>query len=402
MRFSSFSRWYAGGIVFAVASLLTAVTLHGQAAPAQAPAGGPTQAQRKLMVEDVFKNVQLLKGITVGEFMDTMGFFAAAVGSNCVHCHTDASLQRWEAFAEDVPRKRRARQMINLMRGINTNYFGGAQVITCNSCHKGDITPSPIPSLLTQYGLPVEDPNIVEIVADPGPSPTATELLDKYIAALGGQQRLAAITSVVGKGTYLGYDTYEQQVPWELFATPGRRTTIIHTQNGDSTYVFDGRRGWTAGVEEPVTLLELDPGAEIDGAKLDADLAIPARIKEALTNWKVGFPPTAIDDKEVRILEGTGAGGTRIKLFFDSETGLLTRSLRYTKTIVGTVPTQIDYSDYKEVNGVKMPHKVTVTWTGGRSFIELSALQANVAIPATRFAQPPPAVVKPPAAAVAR
>ena len=55
------------------------------------------------VAEEVFKNVQVLKGIPVGEFMDTMGFFSASLGSNCVHCHLDESLTHWEKFAEDVP-----------------------------------------------------------------------------------------------------------------------------------------------------------------------------------------------------------------------------------------------------------------------------------------------------------
>ena len=355
-----------------------------------------TQPAQKPVVSDaVFKNVQLLKGIPVSEFMDTMGFFSASIGSNCVHCHVEDSLTHWEKFAEDVPRKQTARRMIRMVDAINKTNFGGRKVLTCYSCHRGDLRPEAVPSLLVQYSLPVEDPNRVEIVPNAPAGLSATEILDKYIDAIGGAQRVARLRSFVGKGTYQAFDTYDQKVPFEVFANaPNQRATVVHTQNGDSVATFDGQSGWIAGVDKPVTLLPLIAGGELDGAKFDAELSLPVRVKQALTNWRVGFPPTAIDDKEAQVIQGTGAGGTRMKLYFARETGLLMRVVRYTNTLVGAVPTQIDYSDYREVAGVKLPFKWTVTWTTGQSMIELADVQPNVTIDPKRFAQPAPAVVK--------
>lgn len=342
------------------------------------------------LAEEVFKNVQVLKGIPVGEFMDTMGFFSASLGSNCVHCHVDESLTHWEKFAEDVPRKRVARQMIQMVNAVNKANFGGARVVTCYSCHHGDVRPESVPSLLSQYSLPVEDPNKVEIVPGASPGPSADQILDKYIEALGDPQRL---TSFIAKGTYEGYDTYEQKVPLEIFAkTPNQRATIVHTQSGDTTTIFDGRSGWVAAVDKPVMLLPLSPGGETDGARLEAGLAFPASIKNSLNAWKVGFPLTVINDRPVQIVQGTG--GTRVKLYFEVESGLLVRSLRYTNTAVGLVPAQIDYSDYREVSGVRMPFHWVITWTDGQATINLSDVQANVPIDSNRFARPARAVVR--------
>ena len=104
---------------------------------------------------------------------------------------------------------------------------------------------------------------------------------------------------------------------------------------------------------------------------------------------------TTIDDKEVNVIQGTGAGGSRFKLYFDRKTGLLVRQLRYADTPVGMVPTQVDYSDYREVAGVRMPFKMVVTWTDGQSNILFADVQPNIAIDATHFARPAPAVLKP-------
>jgi photosynthetic reaction center cytochrome c subunit len=361
---------------------------------------GPAMGQQKpLMAEDVFKNVQVLKGIPVNQFMDTMGFFAAALGLNCTGCHVAESLQDWDKFANDVPRKRMARVMIQMVNNINKANFGGRRAITCYSCHRGGQVPEVIPSLAEQYTIPPEDANKIEIVPDGPKEPSADQILDKFIQALGGAQRLASLTSFAAKGTVEGYDTYHVKVPLELYAKgPRQRMMIYHTQNGDTTTTFDGRSGWIAAFDKPVRLLPLLPGAELDGAKLDADLCFPSGIKQALVQWRVGFPVTTIEDRSVNVIQGTGAGGTRVKLYFDAESGLLARQVRYADTPVGMVPTQVDYSDYREVAGVKMPFKAVVTWTDGQSIIELSDVQPNVAIDAAKFAQPPPAVVKTPGA----
>jgi photosynthetic reaction center cytochrome c subunit len=359
-------------------------------------AGQQGTAEKPQMVDDVFKNVQVLKGIPVNQFMDTMGFFSASLGLNCTGCHTPESLQDWSKFADDIPRKRTARGMIRMVEAINKAQFGGARMLTCWSCHRGAEVPQTIPSLAEQYNIAPEDPNAIEIVAGMPKEPTADQLLDKFIQASGGAQRLAALSSWTARGTIEGFDTYHTKVPVEIYTkAPAQRTLISHTQIGDSTTVFDGSGGWIAGQDRPVRLFPMLPGPELDGGKLDAVLGFPGGIKQALTDWKVGFPVTTIDDKPVNIVQGTGAGKTRVKLYFDEKTGLLTRQVRYANTPIGMVPIQVDYGDYRDVAGVKLPHHIVITWTDGQSDIQLTEIQANAQIDPAKFAKPAPAAGKP-------
>ena len=218
------------------------------------------------------------------------------MGLNCVFCHTTESLEDWSHFADDVPRKKIARGMIAMVNAINKNNFKGRREVTCYTCHHGTEVPKVIPSLAEQYGVAPEDPNEVEILGSNPPGPSADQILDKYIQAIGGAQKIAALKSYVGKGTFDGYDTNHLKVPMEVYAqAPGRLTQIMHIQIGDSTTVFDGKEGWIASVDRPVRLLPDLPGYEQDAAKLDADLAIPVDIKQALTKWRTGFPITQIE-----------------------------------------------------------------------------------------------------------
>src|SRR5437763_13208599 len=110
-----------------------------------------TAAGQPVLVEDAFKNVQVLKGIPVNEFMDTMGFFSAALGLNCTGCHVAESLQDLDKFAEDIPRKRMARTMIRMVDAMNKASFGGRRALTCYTCHRGTQVPEVTPSLMEQY-----------------------------------------------------------------------------------------------------------------------------------------------------------------------------------------------------------------------------------------------------------
>lgn len=345
------------------------------------------QQPRPQMAEEVFKNVQVLKGIPVDEFMDTMGMFSAALSLNCIDCHTAESVGTWDRFADETPLKQTARRMVQMVNELNRANFKGVRSVTCYTCHHGDLRPRMVPNLAAQYATPVEDPNEIEVFRLPG-GPSADQVFEKYLQALGGPQRVAGLTSFAGKGTYIGFETEQTKVPVEVFAkAPLQRATVVHMTVGDKVTLYDGRAAWIAGSDKPIPLMPLT-GGNLDGAKIDALVAFPAQIKQAFSQWQVGA--TAIDDREVHVLRGTNPRQPPVNFYFD-ESGLLVRVVRFVDTAVGRVPTQIDYSDYREVSGVKMPFKWTVTWTNGQSTTELSEMQGNVSIDAARFARPAPA-----------
>jgi outer membrane lipoprotein-sorting protein len=205
---------------------------------------------------------------------------------------------------------------------------------------------------------------------------------------VGGAQRVAAFTSFVAKGVYSGYDTDQQKVPVDIFAkAPNQRTTIVHMAPGDSVRTFDGRAGWIASPDKPVPLMALN-GGNLEGARIDALASFPSQLKQAFTQLRAGT--TAIDDNEVQVVQGTIAGQPPVNLYFN-EDGLLVRILRFVETSVGRVPTQIDFSDYRDVAGVKLPFKWITTWTNGQTTTELSDVQPNATIDAAKFARPAPA-----------
>jgi hypothetical protein len=351
-----------------------------------AAARSQTPPDKPLMAAQVFKDVQVLKGISVSEFMTTMGFFSAAVGADCTGCHVPESGGSWAKYADDHPQKETARRMVQMTAAINQAYFG-RRVITCYSCHRGARRPGMTPSLEDVYGAPLlREPE--EIAVQARGMPPAEQILEKYIQALGGAARLAAMTSFTARGTYEGYEDSEKRAIELFVKAPAQRTLIVHTADGDNATVVNGDAGWSAApiAQRPVEVMAL-AGDDLDGARLDAQLSFPAGIGQLLAEWRVGFPVT-IGDRDVDVVQGLTARRSPVKLYFDQESGLLVRQVRYVDTPPGRAPTQIDYEDYRTVAGVKMPFRWKVTWLDGRSTFELTDVQANASIDEQRFARP--------------
>src|SRR5690349_16986255 len=96
-----------------------------------APAAGQVAEPKPLMSDQVFKNVQVLKGIPVDQFMDTMGMFSAALTLTCSACHVQQSLESWEKYADDTPLKQMARRMVLMTNALNkNNNFRAGRVVT--------------------------------------------------------------------------------------------------------------------------------------------------------------------------------------------------------------------------------------------------------------------------------
>ena len=354
--------------------------------------GQAVPAPKQPLAEEAFKNVQVLRGLPASEFIETMGFFAVSLTANCTTCHGDASAGSWEHYADDTYLKQMTRKMVLMVNLINQSNFGGKREVTCYTCHRGDRIPRITPTIADVYNstfLPIEPDKLTPAFPN---APSPDQVLDKYIQAIGGMQQLAKLTSFVGKGTTQAYA--EDKYPAEVYVkAPNQFATITHTEAGDRTTNFDGRNGWVAmpSDDKPIPVLPLIEG-DLLGAKLDATLYLPSGIKQALTQLRV-LPSITIDDKDVEVVQGTADGRTPVNLYFDAMSGLLVRSVRYTDTKVGLSATQVDYSDYRNVAGVKVPYKWTVSWLDGQTMYEMSEIQPNVPVDAAKFAKP--AVPKP-------
>jgi hypothetical protein len=363
----------------AAALALFGVVLGGRVIAAQAPE----------LADNVFKNIQVLKGIPADEFMDTMGMFASSLVYDCTGCHVQEILTDRNAFAVATPRIQRARQMVVMVNAINKTYFAGQPRVSCFTCHRGDGVPEMIPDLAVQYGdVAYENSSAMRIFPDARLS--ADKIFARYLQALGGADRLRALTSFVATGTYAGFNTGDAKVPIEIYArAPNQRTQVVRSFEGDAVFTYDGTNAWAAEGWRQLPLMTFT-GSNLAGARVEAIVAFPAGIQPAFAQWQA--MPTTIGDRNVQLLQGSSPGELPVNFYFDEGSGLLVRTLRWNRTTVGTVPTQVDFDDYRDVAGagVRMPFRLHVRWTNGENAIELGQIRTNVPIDAARFARPAP------------
>ncbi|MBZ5673846.1 MAG: photosynthetic reaction center cytochrome c subunit [Acidobacteriia bacterium] len=354
-------------------------------AKAAAKAGGPA----KVTAGEFFKNVTTptLKDLTPDDFILAMGLVADNLGLDCADCHPGAGSDKVD-WVIDTPQKKTARKMIEMVGTINKTNFAGVQMVTCWTCHHGRDRPATTIALDAVYSTPNSERDDL-VTAVPGQS--AAAILDKYIAALGGAQRLAGITSFIATGKSVGYEGLGGTGEFNIYAkSPNMKTTEIsfkdHPDRGKSIWAFNGRTGW---ITTPRGLLgEYEvTGTGLDGVRFDAQMAFPGQIKTLFTNWRVGQMET-LGDRDFNVIQGGTARGLLVTLYFDTKTNLLSRMIVYTSSPIGRAPQQVDFDDYRDVGGVKFPFKDTFLWLDGRWTAEISSIKTNVAIDAAKFGKP--------------
>ena len=350
------------------------------------------QQEKPKTAGETFKNVttSTLKGLTVDDFIGAMGVMAAGLGFDCADCHRGAGYDTVDWAADTMPTKVKARKMVEMVATINRENFAGVQVVTCWTCHHGRDIPGTSIALDRLYDSPNDESD--DIIARDPDAPAPNVIFDRYIAALGGAERLSRLTSFIATGTQNGgYQRVEGGGIFQIFARfPDQRTVHITfpkaPERGEQTRAYDGRVGW---INTPRSVLgEYEvTGTELDGQRFEAQLAFPAQIKQILSNPRTGFDES-IQGHPVQVVQGTGPRGLLVTLYFDKGTGLLRRMLRFGKSPVGRISTQVDYDDYRAVDGIKFPFKVVFSWLDGRDGFDITDVKTNVPIDPAVFGRP--------------
>ena len=356
----------------ALAALVLCLSITGiaiRAARAQAPAQS-TPAPKK--ADEQFKNIQVLKGIPAEQVIPSMQFITASLGVECDFCHVQGAFEK-----DDKQAKKTARSMMTMMFAINKDNFDGHREVTCNTCHRGSTDPVSTPALATDESKETPKAESTETT-----SITSDQLFDKYLQAVGGAAALDKVTSRASKGTI---DVGGKPVPIDLYSkAPNKRASIMHLPEGDNVTAFDGQAGWLGAPGRPVREMH---GPDLDGASIDADLRFPEHLKQMFTESEVRGTEK-IGDKTAYEVVGRREGKPPIRLYFDQQSGLLLRLVRYADTALGRLPTQLDYADYRDVDGLKLPFRWTLARPSGRFTIQATDVKQNVPVEDARFAKP--------------
>lgn len=333
--------------------------------------------------DQAYKNIQVLKDLPADQLIPAMQFVASSLGVECEFCHVES------AFDKDEKKpKQAARKMMRMMFAINKDNFDGHREVTCYSCHRGARKPVGIPIIgdeepKIEVAMDVTSEETNAAIPDVARLPAVDQILAKHVQALGGEDAIRKVSSRIEKGTITAFGGH--QFPVEVFTkAPDKRVFVMHLPNGDSITAFDGHVGWIGAPGRPVREMS---GGELEGAKLDADFFFPLRLKEMFTKLE-SEQAVKIGDHEANVVSGFADNQPVIRLYFDMQSGLLLRSVRYAESPLGRNPTRIDYADYRKEGGVKIPFRWTVARPSGRFTIQLTEVEQDIPIDDGRFSKP--------------
>jgi hypothetical protein len=184
------------------------------------------------------------------------------------------------------------------------------------------------------------------------------------------------------KGTILANGN---ETPIEVMTkAPNKRVSITHMASSESYTAFDGTAGWMGNTGRPAREMS---AAESEAAGLDAEFSLVVRLKEIFPQLRRGRPEE-IAGILCETLTATRPGRPPVRLYFDAKSGLLQRLVRYAETPLGRNPTQIDYADYRDAGGVRIPFRWTLARPNGRFTIQIADVKINTPIDDAKFTKP--------------
>jgi hypothetical protein len=251
---------------------------------------------------------------------------------------------------------------------VNGGNFGLSRgQVTCYTCHRGQEHPQNMPTLpLAASGhepAPAATPTPAhgaagahaEHGAAAAAQPTVQQVYEKYLAAVGGQAAAAKFQTQILKGTVA--QSQDRNATFEVTTkAPDKYLLVVKTPQGSMWRGLTGSTGWTANPQRGTR--ELGP-TELVEARRVADLFGLVKFTPSSTMRVAGR--RKLNDRDVIVVVDRASETVQRRYFFDAETGLLTRLVTLTDALLNNLPEQIDFEDYRDVDGAKVPFVVRVS-----------------------------------------
>jgi photosynthetic reaction center cytochrome c subunit len=417
--------------VLAIVTAIVPANLGAQTAPSQ-----PVSDMTGKTAGQYYKNVKVLKDVPAADLHPAMEYITVALGVGCANCH---DMRKFES--DDKANKRTARGMMQMMFAINSNVFEGQTRVTCYTCHRGEpegaasqafpadksirgaTPPSVYPPIAVRNS--VLDSTMAVVKADAPGAPGATaptpaappkpavslpsvdEVMAKYIQSIGSADAMRKASTLVQTGNV------ELEIP-PAPGTPGppkvgrvdaqidrkapdKVLYTVHMPSGLNLEGYDGTMAW----------LKLNAARETTGGEktvlqTKAEFFPVQRFKDTHSHVTVEAIEQVNDRQAYRVsgLRQDGAGFDHFDI--DTENGQLLHLSTYMISILGSFPVDIDYSDYRDVEGLKFAFNVREASPEGERTYRWDKMVLNGPIQDSAFykpaAAPPAASAAPPAA----
>lgn len=302
-------------------------------------------------VEQVRKNIQVLKGLPDSQLFLVMNLVGDSLGVSCDYCHVKGEKNpqtgddTWVWEKDDKKEKLAAREMMRMVLDVNKNNFKREGEVTCYTCHRGSTRPE------RMAPLPPRDfvkEALQSLQTQKRVLPTPQEIIAKYLSVVGAKQNAASspivMRGIVESRSISGILEVTCKQPNKCLI---KQTTASHEVSARGT---NGAAAWiqTAKGVTPIT------GENLKRSLASIALYNPIKIPDSLSN-ATATRMAKVDDRDAYVLRMESSPTETMQFFFDVASGLLVRRVTVTNTMLGPLNVQWDFSDYRDVNGLKLP-----------------------------------------------
>lgn len=345
-------------------------------------------SMRTAQAEQTVKNIQVLKGLPESQLFLVMNFVATSLGVHCNFCHVqqgkdpNTGVTKWVWESDDKPEKRTARGMMQMVLAIKTNDqvdFRGSEV-TCYTCHRGQRKPVGIPAMpLARSGH--EGPDDTALT-ERTTLPSVEQIFIKYVEAVGGIAATGTRTLVLkGKREASQNRNWPNEI---TLAAPDKFLLVATMPQATLRQIVNGDKGW---IVNGTNVRNLTAATAVEAGRSYAELFNVIKVKLSQNMRLIGT--LKVGDRDAYMVENVTDTKTE-RFYFDSQTGLLLRKMTLRKTMLMSFPEQVDFEDYRDVDGVKVPFTIRYSaidtydsWT--RTFTEI---KRNAVLSDSLFAAP--------------
>ena len=315
-------------------------------------------------VEKVRKNIQVLKGLPDSQLFLAMNFVGDSLGVNCDYCHVrgDKNPQtgeyNWFWEKDDKPMKLVGREQMRMTLELNRNGFKGEPVVTCYTCHRGSTRPERTAPLPPQdyFGAALKvwerTPNLTEGAKKT--LPTAQEVVAKYLSVVGANRQDVLSKAIVMRGTVERIERAKASGSVEIILKQPNKARI--KEPTDSGITDRGTNGTAAWVQRTTGITEV-PAQRVKLVNASIAVFKPIKIPDSAAQ-PILTGIASVNNRETYLVTIEDSSTQSTQLFFDVETGLLLRRVNVTNTMLGPLNVQWDFSDYRDVSGLKLPFTI--------------------------------------------
>lgn len=320
-----------------MAAIVVAAAIVPRAAAQQPGSAGAARA-----------NLKVLQALPESQLFPLMNLVADSLGVRCDYCHvqatpdltkTPSNVGGWVWDRDDKPQKRTALEMMRMVVDLNAGRFKGQSRVTCYTCHRGATQPARLPPLPPALAGSARTPAAT-------PLPSVDRVWTDYLNAVGH-----AASPAGGAIVIRGWDDRPEgrYGKFEVTVAGADRYRItLSTPEGTVNQGLDGEGAWAATNDRVQRL------SQADVARMRRIATRYRPVKERPSDLRVvGLDRVA--DHDAYVATGRIDATTTQTLYFDAFTGLLRREVITTETLLLPLAEQVDYDDYRDVNGLRMP-----------------------------------------------